>query len=273
MTRFQDGSAAGIEIPGVDGPATLEALLDECDRLGIPGPSRVIETRGLGALPEAEIRAMVSCAAERGIGLVASITPRAGRGGSSYAASQHGGRIACRLRGTDQLAFGLEDALRSIELGIRGLLVYDEGLLAALAELRSRGLIPAEVRLKASIALGCANPGHARILAGLGADSLNPVNDLTPGMLASLRRAVELPLDVHLDDGPEAGGPDRLPELADLVAAAAPVFLKCGSGVRDPGPRSWARRLARVLEAWEAECPDQELLEAGSPECAVPARA
>jgi len=269
---FPDGSRAGIEVAGIQGPEELGSFLGECDRLGIPGPARVIETRGFGALSEDQVRTMVARCAERGIGLVASIGPRASRSRSRYAASAHGGRLACRCWGSDQLIAALDDALRSLELGVRALLVYDEGLLAVLRDLRSRGELPEDLHLKASIALGCAHPLRARQLQDLGADSVNPVNDLPVDELAALRAALTLPLDVHVDDSREAAGADRLPELGPLVLAAAPVFLKCGSGARDPSPAGKARRLARVQEAFERALPEEELLEPGSKECSAPVR-
>lgn len=267
---FSGGAAAGIEVPGLQGPRDLEAFLQTCDRLGVPGPARVVETRGFGELDRDAARAMVRMCSERGIGLVASITPRATRSRSRFATSPQGARLACRLWGSAQLEAGLADALRSVELGVRGLLVYDEGLLEVLDRLRGEGSLPPSLHLKASIALGCSNAPRARQLQALGADSVNPVNDLPPTELAALRRALRIPLDVHVDDSKDAAGADRLAELPELVAAAAPVFLKTGSGARDPSPTGKAERLARVQEAFEEGCPELELLEAGAPECAVP---
>lgn len=268
--RFTDGAAVGLEVAGVQGPADLAELLDECDRLGTPPPERVIETKGFGGLTRAEARDMVAACAARGVGLVASIGPRAGRGLGSFSRSAQGGRLACRLRGADQLARGLEDALRSVDRGVRCLLVYDEGLLDALRALRAQGDLPEGLRFKASVALGCANPAHARVLARLGADSLNLVNDLPPGMLAAVRDAVSIPLDVHVDDHPDAGRPERLFEVPALVEAAAPVFLKCGSGARGPGNAGKARRLARLAEALDEGCPGVARLGPGAVERGVP---
>lgn len=270
--RFADGSSVGLEVPGVQGPEALEELFEACDALGLPGPSRVVETRGLGALTQEEVARMVALCADRGIGLFASTGPRASRDVGRFATSAHGQRAAQRLRGMEGLVRGLDDALRAVELGVRGLLVYDEGLLEVLGRLRASGELPAGTRLKASIAMGTSNPVHAAQLERLGADSLNPVNDLPLAALAALREGLEIPLDVHVDDGAEAGRPDRLWEVPDLVAAAAPVFLKTGQGARLPTMAGCAQRLARVMEELERHCPEVTLLEEGAPEAAVPVR-
>lgn len=266
--RFSDGSAVGIEVPGIEGPRDLTALLEACDAAGTPAPCRVVETRGMSGLPSREIREMVSICADRGIGLLGSIGPRASRDLGRFARAEHGQRAACRLRGTEGLVRGLEDALRSLDLGVRGLLVYDEGLLEVLSSLRARDRIPGTTRLKASIAMGTSNPVHAAQLEARGADSVNPVNDLPLAALAGLRRALAIPLDVHLDDGPSGGGIDRLPELPDMVSACAPVFLKCTRGGRATDASGQAQRLARIAE--ELDRHGLTPMEPGALEAGVP---
>lgn len=266
--RFSDGSPAGVEVPGIEGLRDLRALLEACDAAGARPPCRVLETRGMGGLPAAEIREMVRVCADRGIGLVGSIGPRASRDIGRFARAEHGERGACRLRGSEGLVRGLDDAMRSLDLGVRGLLIYDEGLLEVLAGLRARGKVPEATRLKASIAMGTSNPVHAAQLEARGADSINPVNDLPLAALAGLRTNLTAPLDVHLDDGPQGGGIDRLPELPDLVAACAPIFLKCTRGGRGTDPAGQAQRLARVAE--ELDRHGIAELGPGAPESAVP---
>lgn len=269
---FSDGARYGIEVAGVQDGRELAALVEAASRAGVPLPDRVIETRGADGLGPHELAELVRVAADHQVGLVVSIGPRASRGRGGFARTPQGGRLGLRLRGTDQLAQGLADALRSLDAGVRGLLVYDEGLLEVLAGLRRAGKLPAGVQLKASIALGCSNPVRARQLELLGADSVNPVNDLDPAMLAGLRAAVRIPLDVHVDDAPDAGGIDRTWEVAALVGAAAPVFLKCGGGARVPGPAGLVARLARLGEALHSEVPGATRLARIAPEAALPVR-
>lgn len=266
--RFSDGSPVGVEVPGIEGVQNLAGLLAACDAVGVPPPSRVVETRGMGGLPAAEVRQMVAICADRGVGLLGSVGPRASRDVGRFARTEHGQRAACRLRGTEGLVRGLEDAMRSLDLGVRGLLVYDEGLLEVLAALRTRERIPATTHLKASIAMGTSNAVHAAQLEARGADSVNPVNDLPLAALAGLRAALKIPLDVHLDDGPAGGAVDRLPELPDLVSACAPVFLKCTRGGRSTDAAGQAQRLARIAEEFDRH--GLAALTPGAPEAGVP---
>jgi hypothetical protein len=123
----------------------------------------------------------------------------------------------------------VEDVRRAADLGVRGFLVYDEGLLMLLSQLREAGELPARTIFKASVHLGCANPLSARVYENLGADTINPVPDLDLGMLGAMRAAVSCPLDLFSDTAEQAGGLLRTHEVADFVCVAAPVYLKCGA--------------------------------------------
>ncbi|MGG7569430.1 hypothetical protein [Streptomyces sirii] len=69
----------------------------------------------------------------------------------------------------------------------------------------------------------------AQVLERLGADSLNPVRDLTLPIIAALRQSVAIPLDVHVDNTKTSGGFIRTYEAPEFVRVASPVYLKTGS--------------------------------------------
>lgn len=246
---FSDGGRVALEMPGIQHPRQLEAFLEAAQARRIPPPHRVLETKGMGRLPLSRIQEFAELARSHQVGLVASIRPRAKNDLGSYARSPQGGRAELRLRGQRGLRAGLTEALRLVEAGIRGLLVYDEGLLMLLSQLIQKGRLPQDLQLKASIAMGVSNPLHARQIQTLGATSLNPVNDLPAAMLSELRKALSIPLDVHLDDSKEAGGIDRLSEIRSLVLSAAPVFLKFGRAADSDRAEDQVDRLERVQEA------------------------
>jgi hypothetical protein len=50
-------------------------------------------------------------------------------------------------------------------------------------------------------------------------------------MLAALRAAVKVPLDVHTDNPPGSGGFIRVYEAPEIVRVAAPLHLKTGNSV------------------------------------------
>jgi len=123
----------------------------------------------------------------------------------------------------------VDDVRRAADLGVRGFLVYDEGLLLLLRDLRREGELPASTIFKVSVHMGCANPLSARVYAELGADTINPVPDLDLGMLSGMRAAVSCPLDLFTDTAEEAGGFLRTHDVPEFVRVAAPVYLKCGA--------------------------------------------
>ena len=67
------------------------------------------------------------------------------------------------------------------------------------------------------------------MLESLGADSINPVRDLTLPMIAALRQAVNVPLDIHVDNPKSTGGFLRTYEAPEMVRVGAPLHLKTGN--------------------------------------------
>ena len=136
-----------------------------------------------------------------------------------------------RLRGEEQIARGIEEIRRGVKLGVRAFLVYDEGLLWVLGEARKRGFIPADVHFKVSAHSGHGNPCSAHVLEELGADSINPVRDIQIQMLAAMRAAIDVPIDLHTENPKSSGGFIRHYEVPDFIRVAAPVYLKTGGSV------------------------------------------
>jgi hypothetical protein len=50
-------------------------------------------------------------------------------------------------------------------------------------------------------------------------------------MIAALRAAVKVPIDIHTDNPPGSGGFIRVYEAPDIVRVAAPVHCKTGNSV------------------------------------------
>ena len=68
----------------------------------------------------------------------------------------------------------------------------------------------------------------ARVLADLGANTLNLPTDLTLPQIAAIRTAVDLPLDVYVEAPDNIGGFVRLHEIPEIIRVAAPVYVKFG---------------------------------------------
>jgi hypothetical protein len=129
----------------------------------------------------------------------------------------------------DNVVRAVDEVRRAVDLGVRGFVVYDEGLLFLLSQLRRAGELPASTVFKVSVHMGCSNPVSARVYEDLGADTINPVPDLDLGMLSAMRGAVSCPLDLFSDTAEEAGGMLRTHEVPEFVRVAAPVYIKCGA--------------------------------------------
>lgn len=226
MLRFPDGGAFRVEIPSVEGPRPLEAVLDAADRLAVR-VHRVSQGSGVAMLSDAEITSMVQTCEAHGVELCLFLGPRGtwDVGGAVHSA---GGSTGPRVRGGDQLRYSLDDALRAADLGIRCLLVADEGVLWAVHLLREDGLLPADLTLKLSALAGPANPASFQVVQRLGADSVNVPGDLSVHQLAELRAAGSAAIDLYVESPDGAGGFVRHHEAPDFVRAAAPVYLKFG---------------------------------------------
>ena len=88
---------------------------------------------------------------------------------------------------------------RAAEHGYRSVLLADIGLLDVFGRLRRDGELPPDMQAKVSVMLPVANPATARVLAELGADTLNLPTDLTLPQIAAIRAAVDVPLDIYVE--------------------------------------------------------------------------
>ena len=136
--RFQDGGQYRFEVPGIQSPKTMKALLDEAGNNNI-FIHRVTQTKGIMMLTDGEITQMVNLAKDYGCELFLSVGPRATYDTSATVHTKEGSRIGYRLRGYDNLLYGIEDVKRAVKLGVRGILLYDEGLLWVLNQMREDG--------------------------------------------------------------------------------------------------------------------------------------
>ena len=228
--RFPDGCHWRVEISGVERPSTLRAIIDESDRIGVPVHRLVSTVMGSTLLTESDLHEFAQLAADARMEVILTPGPRATWDIGRQVATPEGALSGIRFRGSDQLAYAIADIERSIEIGFRGFLVVDEGLLWALSELRKIGEIPRDVKFKVSIFAGHANPAGARLLQNLGADTFNPVADLTLPMIAALRKAVDIPIDIHACIFDSWGGFNRFYECPELARIAAPCYFKIEPG-------------------------------------------
>lgn len=228
--RFNDGGQYRFEVPGIQSPKTMDALLKESAKNNI-FIHRVTQTKGIMLLSDDEITQMVDLAKDYGCELFLSVGPRATYDTSATVHTKEGNRIGYRLRGYDNLVYAIEDVKRACGLGVRGILLYDEGLLWVLNKMRCEGELPENVHFKLSAHAGHSNPASAKLLQENGLDSLNPVRDLQIPMIAAIRNACDMAIDLHTENPKSTGGFIRHYEVPKFIDVAAPVYLKTGGSV------------------------------------------
>ena len=225
--RFPDRAEYRVEIPSVEGPRVLEAVLDEAERREVQ-LHRVSQGSGIMLLTDAEILEMCAMAREAGLELSLFVGPRASWETGAGVTSGAGGVPGAQHRGQDQLAYALEDVLRGVSLGLRGVLVADAGLLWVLRDLKAKGELPQDLVVKVSVQLAAANAAAVKAMEDLGAGTYNTPTDLSLAQLAAIRAVTGLPLDVYVEVPDDFGGFVRHYEIPDLVRVASPVFVKFG---------------------------------------------
>lgn len=228
--RFSDEAQYRFEVPGIQGPNAMDSLLEEINNLGLV-IHRVTQTKGIMLLTDREIIEMVSLARHGQVDLVLSIGPRATYDTSASVLTSEGQRMGLRLRGQEQIVRSIEDVKRAAAFGCKSFLLYDEGLLWILNEMRTQGELSSDIKFKISAHTGHGNPCSARLLEKLGANSINPVRDLQLPMLAAIRQAIDIPIDLHTENPASSGGFIRHYEVPEMIRVTAPVYLKTGGSV------------------------------------------
>jgi len=225
--RFPDGAQYRVEIPSVEGPRALDAVLEEAETRRVR-VHRISQGSGVMLLTDGEIREMARLGAEARIEVSLFVGPRAAWEPGAQILSAAGKNLGARHRGMEQLVYAIEDVKRACSLGIRSVLVADEGLLWVVGEMKKAGELPADLVLKVSVQMGAANPASVRLQEQLGAGTYNVPTDLDLAKLAAMRAAVDIPLDLYVEVPDNFGGFIRHYEIGEIVRVAAPVYVKFG---------------------------------------------
>ena len=225
--RFPDGAQYRIEIPSVEGPRALAAVLDAAQEYGVT-VHRVSQGSGIWMLTDAEIREMCRLGADADIEVSLFVGPRAAWGTSAQVRASAGKNLGARLRGMDEVVYATEDIVRGCELGLRSVLVADEGQLWLVDQMKKAGELPADLVVKISVQMGAANPIAIKLLEDLGAGTYNVPTDLTAPQIAAVRAAVDLPLDIYVEAPDDFGGFVRHYETPQLIRVGAPMYVKLG---------------------------------------------
>ena len=227
---FPDGANYRMEISGVERLSTLEALVDEMEKRDVPIHRLISVVMGSTYLDDEELESFAKLAKEKKMEVIMTPGPRSGWDVGRQIATPEGALSGARIRGSDNLSYLFADMIRCAEMGFRGFLVVDEGALWLLSQMRKEGVIPKDTVFKVSIYAGHANAAGAKVLESLGADTFNPLGDLSLPMFASIRKAVKIPLDVHIILSESFGGFNRMWEGPELARVTSPCYFKIEPG-------------------------------------------
>ncbi len=228
---FPDGANYRVEISGIETARVLEATIDEAHKQGVPFHRAIAMVRGATLFTRDELREFARIAHEARVEVIMTPGPRPTWDIGRQVATPEGVISGLRLRGMDSVRHYLMDIARCIQVGFRGFLVWDEGVLSLLNSMKQNGDLPPDVIFKVSIFAGHANPAGVRLVESLGANTCNPVADLTLPMLAAIRSIVSIPLDIHIQLWASMGGYNRIYETPEIVRVASPCYFKM-----EPGP-------------------------------------
>ena len=225
--RFGDGAHYRIEIPSVEGPHALAAVLEQAgkERVTI---TRVSQGSGVMMLTDAELREMALLGREAQIEVSLFTGPRAAWDTGAQVTAVAGKVLGARQRGMDQLVYALEDIRRACAFGIRSVLVADEGLLWLTDQMKRAGELPPNLVIKVSALMGPANPVSIRWMQQLGASTYNIPSDLSLPQISAIRKAIQIPIDIYVEAPDDLGGFVRHYEVPEIVRVAAPVYVKLG---------------------------------------------
>jgi hypothetical protein len=228
--RFPDGGHYRIEVSGVEGPAVLEALIDEKNKRNVPVHRLISVVQGGVLFERAELRDFAQMAAAERMEVIAVPGPRNGWDIGRQYASSEGMRAGMNHRGSDELRKVIADMLRMYEEGLRGFMIVDEGLMWLIRTMQDQGNFPKDVAIKLSVWASISSPAGAKLVEMLGVSSFNPPSDITLPQLAAVRRTVSIPLDFYIYTSVSFGGSNRFYEGPEVARVAAPCYFKIEPG-------------------------------------------
>jgi hypothetical protein len=281
--RFPDGAHFRIEIPSVENPAALRAVVEEA-RVHKTPIHRTSQGSGAMLLTRAELNEMAVIGADEGLEVSLFVGPRQEYGVGGSVRSPDGLMLAGQLRGLDQLRYALDDILRAVDAGIRGFLIPDRGLLQLVRAMVDSGELPSTIVWKISAVLAPSNPVAFAQLVAMGGTTVNVPSDVTLEELAELRAASGAPIDLYLEAPDALGGMVRGNELAEIALVSAPLYAKFGlrnarmvypAGEQNMSEvvanvREKVRRAALALEFLDASGVDLSISKSGADGIGVP---
>jgi hypothetical protein len=282
---FPDGANFRIEIAGVERASTMAAMIDESRKRNVTIHRCIAAVGGSTYCDFQELKDMAQMANDEKIEMIMTVGHRKGwDAGSKEISTPEGCMQGFRLRGSDNISYHIADIMRNIEAGHRGFLVYDEGVLFILNKMRAEGLIPAETIFKFSVFGGYCSAAGAKVIESMGANSMNPISDVSLPILGSIRQAANLPLDVYVIIVDSFGGMFRAYEAPEIARVASPCYFKFEPGTSEGDiykpwiTETWHENLVRekvkiasiVMEIMKTHAPELKTSPQGPADLVLP---
>jgi len=222
-SQFADGLDYRVEIPSVEGPAVLRAVVEEADARGV-AVRRV--SQGSGVMLTDGVSEMASPVAERGIEVSLFLGPRGAleTGGQSIVTAATGG-VA---RGADGVEWCEAEARLAAGTGsARG------SSPTSTSSCTSGGCArPASCRPSLIFKISCGSRARTRRRRAFSNGSARARSTSQPtspaAQLGEIRAVCSLPLDLYIEVPDDQGGFVRFYEAPEVIRTAAPVYLKLG---------------------------------------------
>jgi hypothetical protein len=255
---FPDGAHWRIEISGVERASTMEAMIKEANKRDVIIHRAIITVQGSTLSDFSELKAMAQMGKDERIEVIATMGPRkAWDVGARAPGFEEGAAVGFRLRGSDNISYWLADLMRNLDAGLRGFLVLDEGLLMIVHQMREEGFIPRDTVFKWSAFGGYCSAAGAKVVENMGANSMNPTSDVSLAILAGMRKAVTIPIDIYMFITDAEGGMFRIYDAPEVARVAAPCYFKI-----EPGTAQAVMYKPWIQESWHAEFMREKVKEA-----------
>jgi len=231
IKKFPDGANWRVEISGIESVKVLEATIDEAKNQGVPFHRSISVVRGatLYTLPQLDKFAQV--AYENKVEAIITPGPRPSWDTGRQVITPEGALCGFAIRGDEDVSHLVKDISECVALGFRGFLVLSLGVMKKLNALKEKGRFPSDVTFKLSIFAGIANAADAELAESVGTGTFNPKADLAPEMLAEIREATNIPMDIHTQLWDSMGGFNRMYETPEFARVLSPCYFKM-----EPGP-------------------------------------
>ena len=183
--------------------------------------------------------------------------------------AEAGKLVLGKVRGMDQLFLVVQSMLRATELGCRGFIIYDEGLLDIAIKMRKEGKLPPETKFKVSANISVSNAAGIKFWSDrLGPrDGINPIRDLTLPMLAAMRQVTDIALDIHVLWHTSIA---RIMDAPEIVRVGAPLYLKNAWWGKKRETEERCLQGIRIVQMINKYYPEAKQSRPGAPDMCIP---